>query len=354
MDNTSISKETSISIDTIRKILKEYGINNRSYLNRLSESDISFICELYSKDDYQTIFTKYPFLTKNRIYHIASNNNVKKENYFWSAQDIDYLINNYNDTSLNALYTYFNKKYSKKAITQKAIKLNLTQNKVWRSDEIQLLKDNYSIKTKTEICSLFPNRSFAAISQKAESLGIKSKKYLDDRYADDELAFIRDSFGKLTDCEIAKMLNRPVSGISDKRRECGLYYLTKDYSKYNSFIDLFRASIHNWKKESMEKCNYKCVITGNNDFVIHHLYGFNLICMETFEFLLHVEILKSEKISDYTKIEIDSIVKIFQNIHNKYPLGVCVSPKIHKQFHEIYGAGGNTPSQWNEFLKKYA
>lgn len=118
-------------------------------------------------------------------------------------------------------------------------------------------------------------------------------------------------------------------------------------------MDFFRAHIYDWKKDSIEKCNYCCILTGSKDFDVHHLYGFNLICDETFSKLEWLSKLKSDNIKDYTKKELDEILEIFQSIHNKYPLGVCIRKDLHKLFHKIYGAGGNTPEQWNNFIKKY-
>ena len=47
------------------------------------------------------------------------------------------------------------------------------------------------------------------------------------------------------------------------------------------------------------------------------------------------------------------MIEIFNSIHDKYPLGVCVRKDIHKLFHQIYGAGGNTENQWNKFVEDF-
>lgn len=57
-------------------------------------------------------------------------------------------------------------------------------------------------------------------------------------------------------------------------------------------------------------------------------------------------------IEDYTKEELDYFLSIFNDIHSKYPLGVCVRKDIHDLFHNIYGSGGNTIEQWNKFCEE--
>lgn len=43
----------------------------------------------------------------------------------------------------------------------------------WTNEEVQLLKENYRIKSKEELLSIFPKRTWKAITNKANSLGIR-------------------------------------------------------------------------------------------------------------------------------------------------------------------------------------
>lgn len=58
------------------------------------------------------------------------------------------------------------------------------------------------------------------------------------------------------------------------------------------------------------------------------------------------------KIDNLTNDDLDKILNHFYTVQNKYPLGVCLSKDIHKQFHDEYGYGDNTPLQFENFLKK--
>ena len=82
-------------------------------------------------------------------------------------------------------------------------------------------------------------------------------------------------------------------------------------------------------------------------------HGINMIVKETLEELDRLSKLKTDNISDYSKEELDDVLKIFLDIHNNYPLGVCVRKDIHTLFHKIYGSGGNTEIQWNIFVKDF-
>ncbi|OHD25758.1 MAG: hypothetical protein A2Y34_05515 [Spirochaetes bacterium GWC1_27_15] len=55
---------------------------------------------------------------------------------------------------------------------------------------------------------------------------------------------------------------------------------------------------------------------------------------------------------DYTNEELELIEQQFILIHNKYPLGVCLTKNIHDLYHNLYG-NDNTPEQFEEFTKRY-
>jgi len=114
---------------------------------------------------------------------------------------------------------------------------------------------------------------------------------------------------------------------------------------YSSLGVYLREFILDWKKKSMFNCNYKCVITGDGFNVIHHLYSFNKILREVVsecELPVHTEIGK------YSSEELHTLkIKIIE-MHEKYPLGVCLCKKVHTLYHKLYG-DDNTPEQFEEF-----
>ena len=104
-----------------------------------------------------------------------------------------------------------------------------------------------------------------------------------------------------------------------------------------------------WKKDSMENSNYKCVITGKRFEDIHHLQSFNLLLKESLE-ELNFEL--KNTIGEYDSDQITLLVNKLIEVHYRYPLGIALTKKWHNKFHKLYGMGDNTPDQWNDFIQK--
>ena len=343
---TYIAKLTGISTDTISKHLRLKGIIYKRNFDRLTEDERLDICNLYLENKWDEILKKYKFMTKNKVYHLTSEMGVKKKSYFWSKEDEYILIKNYglSYTEISKIMGY---RHSAKAISKKAIKMGLTHPQEWTDDEIGVLKQYYSHIPKEDFLKLLPHRTESAIICKAMQLKLKSYHYLNEKYSDKEKQFIIDNYKYMTDVELSKTLDKPLSGIQEQRRKLGIYYLNKDYSGYENMTKFFRGHIQDWKNNSIEHC------TGSKDFEVHHIYSINMIVKETFESLDKIGKLKTDNIEDYSKKELDDILQLFLCIHSRYPLGVCVKRDIHALFHRIYGSGGNTEIQWKQFVNDY-
>jgi len=113
--------------------------------------------------------------------------------------------------------------------------------------------------------------------------------------------------------------------------------------------EFLRAKILEWKRESMKQCDYKCILTKQKFSAVHHLYSFNKIVLEVLE---DINIELKLTVLDYTNEELELIEQQFILIHNKYPLGVCLTKNIHDLYHNLYG-NDNTPEQFEEFTKRY-
>lgn len=115
-----------------------------------------------------------------------------------------------------------------------------------------------------------------------------------------------------------------------------------------------RTRILQWKKDSINYCNNKCVITGESSSTVHHIFGFDLILAELINELSLNDV-------DFNNILTNNIsltrLKLIEDkcleLHYKHGLGVCLSESIHKLFHSLYGYGHNTPEQFEEFKQRY-
>jgi len=107
--------------------------------------------------------------------------------------------------------------------------------------------------------------------------------------------------------------------------------------------------ILHWKIDSMKNYNYKCVITGERDnWQIHHLYSFSSLIQET---LLKTGLRLYSSINQYTLEELELLKNTCLSLHYNYPLGVCLSTVLHKEFHRTYGKSNFIPDDFYVFYK---
>lgn len=337
---------------TIRKHFRNYGleefkINRHPY--HYTEDDIEFLKIYYPIGDWDSIFKRFPNIAKSSINSKMSDLNIKNEVYRWTNKDVELLKENYGKLKPCELVSLFDNRHTYKAISTKAKKLNLCTRKFWTDEEINIMKENYSNCSIEEMMKLLPNRSRHSIIGKAVKLKLKNKTILDYRFSDEEKMFVVNNYETMSDREISEKLGRSETSINNYRFRNKLIK-TYENSSYNDLSEYIRRNNLEWKEKSMKNCNYKCVLTGNRFDDIHHIYGLNLILKET---LKDLNINIKETMDDYTDQELRLILDAFRTKQNNYPLGVCLTSDIHKQFHDKYGYGNNTIEQWNEFIQDY-
>jgi len=133
------------------------------------------------------------------------------------------------------------------------------------------------------------------------------------------------------------------SGLENTKVPCEYCRVENSLTKLNKYL---RSSLSQWKFDSKKSCNNQCIFTGEKIFDIHHLQSYNTIIKEAIK-TLNIEI--KDK---YTPEEYISIKKLVVDLHNKYPLGVCISNKIHNLFHSLYSKESNI-EDFYEFKKRY-
>jgi hypothetical protein len=150
-------------------------------------------------------------------------------------------------------------------------------------------------------------------------------------------------------------MNRKVKG--KKVDVCYYCYLEKVSGENNhnwlgGITDLnnyLRSQLDDWKRKSLQKYNYKCVISGvGGTLDIHHLYSFNKIVKEV---LLKLDLPVKVIVGDYTNEQLSLITYEFLFRHDEF-LGVPLTKEIHALYHAVY-KDDNTPEQFEEFKQRF-
>lgn len=345
-----IGAKYNVSGDVIAYYLKKWGIPTRDRRKyKFTDEDILFLKREYPKGNWNTITDRFPNVPKGAIYGLMSTCNIGMDAYFWSEHDKMILKQYYGELSVKKIQSMLQDKYPIKLIQNQAKKMGLTKSREWTKKEIDILYQYYETMSRAEIQELLPNKSINAIGLKATSLGLISGWAREHVYTEEEDCYIIDNWENMSDEEISNALGRTLHSIKDRRRVLGLLHECGK-SGYTTLTMYIRKNIAQWKKDSMQACGYKCILTNDVFDEIHHIYSFRLILNEV---LKNLQIDDRASIDDYTTEELQSVLKEFLLIQSLHPLGVCLRKDVHRLYHHIYGYGGNTEEQWNEFVEDF-
>lgn len=287
---------------------------------KYTNEDIEFLRIYYPIGDWDAIFARFPNLDKEKIYNVCHKRGISA-NYYERDKTLK-------------------REYYKQIIKNRS---------KWTNGEIEILQNNYSTTSIKELMELLPGRTYNAIAEKAKKLSLKSYNRQRQLYSKDDIDFIKANWELMSDAEMAVVLNRTNRAIKAIRNNLGLFRQDKEKCHYESLTKFFRGQIHQWKKSSMESCNFQCVLTGSKNFAIHHVVSFNVIMRD---FLSEYNIVLKSSFEDYTIDELNKLAEMFIEHHNKYPLGICIDNDLHILFHKMYG-DINNEDQWNIFVEKF-
>lgn len=330
--------------------LKTIGIfkHSKTYY---SEEDIEFLKYNYPLGNYGIIFKKFPLMTITALRSTCSKLKIGADHFHWTKEEEETLEKNYPCVSPEEMVQLLNNRFTYEAIQTKAFKkFGFSKNMDWTNEELEVVRRYYSIEPTQEVLKKLPNRTRNALVSKANQLNIRAYFKLLTNWTKEEEQFVIDNWETMSDKQIGEELNRKDCAIKDKRLSLSLvrckHYNGTSYDGLNKYL---RGQIGVWKSNSMQNCNYKCILTGSKNFVIHHLYSFSSIMNEVVEennFQLR------DKLCEYTIDELRFITEKIIKKHNQYPLGICVEQNLHKLFHREYGQI-TKPEMWNDFVKNY-
>lgn len=346
-----LAKKYNRSSGFIINKLKSVGVYECKNL-RLSADEMEWLIEKYSDGDFDSIFLKYPTMTKSSLYtrmHDAGIRSGAKS--YWTDEELEFLKIYYYDYDLSTLEEIFNYRHSQDAIQTKANRaFNYNSDNKWTNEENDILRKFYSKMPLDELKELLPNRTHNAIISHARIYNLYSYTNIETYWNEADTDFLINNWETMSDYELAQILNKEQRSIKSKRASLRLLRVNRTCgTNYESLNKYLRGQIQDWKNQSMKNCDYKCVVTGEKSFQIHHLYPVNQIIQDIFD--NHKE-LEYKNLSDYNIDELKKIVELFKLEQDKHPLGVCVREDIHALYHSLFGKTNNNPHQWNVFINK--
>jgi hypothetical protein len=228
----------------------------------------------------------------------------------------------------------------------------------WTGEEIKRFIELYPVASLDTLTEEF-HLSKSSLNSAAHRYGVKRKRQFVydgvDRfhnfYTKDENDYIKENYLIMSDEEIAEVLGRSSKSVKNHRNEMSLHRQNRKNTLYENVSIYIRRHNVQWKKDSMEKCNFKCVVTGERFDEIHHLVSLNTIIDAVYKKLsIDKEQFDINKIDEKSK---QAFLEEFYKEQRKYPLGVCLRKDIHMQFHNMYKYGDNTIQQFYDFIKEF-
>lgn len=274
-----------------------------------------------------------------------------REYICWSEEDKKILKDNYGKLSYKEISELLNRDIEPHSIHRMARELGLTEGYgYWTDEEVNILIENYPIKSMTEVMNLLPNRSRTSILGQARMQDLKSYFYLSRSYTNDEINYLKENYAIKSYEEMSNDLGRTISAIKQRMIILGLRKPT-EIANYKNLYNYVRQRIVPWRNSVREKCNYVCAVTGKrSNIIVHHIRSFNLLleeCIEMLDFPLY------DDFGIYTQEQLDEFVDFFIELQEHYGEYICITEKVHDKFHSIYGCGNNTKEQWEEFITNY-
>lgn len=115
----------------------------------------------------------------------------------------------------------------------------------------------------------------------------------------------------------------------------------------NDTYSELRSDTKDWFNESMEFCNYSCVVTNGEFDNVHHTTAFRDIVDEVFK-LTNISV--QQKVCDYSQADFDELRSVLKDLHTLYGYGACINKDVHKLFHDNYGYTNFSPFDFLDFI----
>lgn len=328
---------------------RKLGVRKEKYW---TDTEIQWLKENYSSASWDEIISNI-HRTKETIIKKASRLGVKRVGVSYSKytdEDRKIIEAHCKEMSMKELQTKYFPNRTVASLLTYMLKSGIHIREHWTDEEDEIIIDNYKFMDCKQMTSILPGRTREAIYNRMRKLGLKDGMLK--KYSDDTINFIRDNWENMSDGELGEALHKAPQSIKEFRRKMGLYRQDPSLPpNYKSILRYLHANNSDWKKRSMERCNYKCVLTGEPFDDIHHTYAKSLILCDfipkfnlpdDFDINTCDDEIRSEILEEYLKLQ------------DEHGLGLCLTKDMHKLFHIRYGFGLNTPDQFIEFVEDIA
>lgn len=220
MKYSDIGKKYNRDGAVIIGLLKRKGLYEKS-LYYFTDEDMSFLIENYPNKSWDYILKRFDGknVSKQSIKAKMHSIGIGRDCYFWNKDDVETLRKYYNgDNSVSEIYNILHGKYTYAAIQRKAHSLSLKTRDFWSEPEIELLIENYERIGVDGIIQMLNNRSKNSIVAMAQKLGLNFAYW-----KTHEMDFIKNNWELLSDYDMSKELCRTQRAIKAKREELGLF-----------------------------------------------------------------------------------------------------------------------------------
>lgn len=221
--------------------------------------------ENYANEEWEELIENlYPF-NKNCIKVKASKLNLKRNNYYFTDDDIQILKKYYSKLSVRELKEKYFPNKTESALMTKAYKLGIVSREKWTIQEIEKLKKFYPHYLNSELVEIyFPNRTEYSLQSQAEKYSLK-KFQCRREYTEDELLNELINF--------SKYLGRTPSGEDIKSNKN-----IPSLSTYNRYFDGYANAC---REAGLEVNNL--ILFGNES---HYLSSNGDICLSNAELIV--------------------------------------------------------------------
>lgn len=196
-----------------------------------TEDELNYIINNYNKNTVKELSIKLN-KSENNLYRVIRKLGLKKQNHKqWSEDEKEYLRNNYMKTSEEIAIVLSR---SITSINAQREALGLIKHDSWTQNEIEFLKESFISMTHKEIADKI-NRSEQAVRVKCFDLDLFKKEK---PWTENEIQYLKDNYREKTKKEISDYLGRSQDAVQIKARKIGLrkYPYTCNY-RYFEKID---------------------------------------------------------------------------------------------------------------------